>query len=61
VPPSSSPTVTADRMVLVIPLKFFDDLEIGVPRWVPMTEQVANLIVSNYLRLVEDPAWNAPS
>jgi hypothetical protein len=49
------------RLVLVIPMKSFDDFERDVPRWVYLTERIANLIVLNYLRLVWDPAWNAPS
>ena len=49
------------RLVLVIPMKTFDDFERDVPRWVYMTEPTANLIVLNYLRLVWDPAWDASS
>ena len=45
------------RLVLVVPLKHFDDFEVGVPRWVYMTERIANLIVLNYLRLLWDPRW----
>jgi hypothetical protein len=46
------------RLVLVIPLKSFDDYVKDEPRWVYMTERVANLIVTNYLRLVWDTAWS---
>jgi hypothetical protein len=49
------------RLVLVIPMKHFDDFVMGEPRWVYMDERVANLIVSQYLHLVWDPAWNATS
>jgi hypothetical protein len=49
------------RLVLVEPLKSFDDFQAGVPRWVEMTERTANLIVLNYLRLLWDPVWDASS
>jgi len=49
------------RLVLVIPMKTFDDFERDVPRWVYMDERTANLIVLHYFRLVWDPAWNATS
>jgi hypothetical protein len=49
------------RLVLVVPMKTFDDFERDVPRWVYMTERTANLIVLHYLRLVWDPAWDASS
>ena len=45
------------RLVLVSPLKSFDDFTEGVLRWVYMTERIANLIVNNYLSLVWDTAW----
>lgn len=45
------------RLVLVIPLMSFDDYVEGSLRWVYMTERIANLIVTNYLRLVWDTAW----
>jgi hypothetical protein len=45
------------RLVLVVPLKSFDDFERGVPQWVYMTERIANLIVLYYLKLTWDTAW----
>lgn len=46
------------RRVLVMPLKSFDDFEEGRPRWVYMTERIANLIVGDYLKLLWDEAWD---
>lgn len=54
---SSSPTVTADRLVVVQALKAFDNHEVDEIFSAPMTEGVAHLIVSHYLRLLGDPVW----
>lgn len=49
--------MTADRLVLVQALKAFDNHSVGDVFLAPMSEGVAHLIVSHYLRLLEDPAW----
>jgi hypothetical protein len=46
------------RLVQVMPLKWFDDYEMGVPRWVYMTERIANLVANYYLKVIWDPAWD---
>ena len=47
------------RLVVVQALKAFDNHEVGEIFSTPMTESVAHLIVSHYLRLLGDPVWHA--
>jgi hypothetical protein len=49
--------VIADRLVLVQALKAFNNHGVGEIYVVPMTQATAHLIVVNYLRLLDDPAW----
>lgn len=48
------------RLVLVCPLKSFDQFTKDEPHWVYMDERTANLIVLQYFKLLWDPAWEEP-
>jgi hypothetical protein len=48
----------AERLVVVCALKAYDNHEVGDVFVVPMTQATAHLVVSHYLRLVDDPAWH---
>jgi hypothetical protein len=45
------------RRVVVQALKAYDDHPMGDIFLVPMNQATAHLIVSHYLRLLDDPAW----
>lgn len=46
------------RLVVVQALKAYDTHPVGDIFLAPMTEGTAHLIVSGYLRLLDDPAWH---
>lgn len=48
------------RLILVMPLKSFDDYVKDEPRWAQMTERIAHLVANYYLRVLWDPAWEWP-
>lgn len=45
------------RLVVVQALKAYDNHSVGDIFPLPMSQATAHLIVSHYLRLLEDPAW----
>lgn len=45
------------RMVLVLPLKSFNEFTRDQPHWVWMDQRTAELIVIGYFKLLWDPAW----
>lgn len=48
------------RMVLVLPLKSFNEFTRDQPHWVWMDQRTAELIVIGYFKLLWDPAWEEP-
>lgn len=45
------------RLVLVVPMKSFNEYVKGEAVWVRLTETVAHLIANDYLRLMWDTSW----
>lgn len=45
------------RLVLVMPLKSFDDFQRDVLCWVYLTERIAHLVAMDYLRIMWDTLW----